>query len=172
MSKTGWRKRRAGHSEGVVPTEYEMTTGLTYAEAVLKESIRLKSVAPALNIETNEEKVICGTRFPAETRLLLLIREASYGSDQAAEFDPDRWLRDTAGCPAPKSLHFGAGPRFCPGRNLAFLEAKSAIAMLARNFEWDLDESGGPVRESFDFAMAPKGLRVHLRERSVVPVAA
>lgn len=163
---------RGAFGEGVVPTEYEMTTGLTYAEAVLKESIRLKSVAPALNIETNEERVICGTRIPAETRLLLLIREASYGSDRAAEFDPDRWLQDTEGCPMPKSLHFGAGPRFCPGRNLAFLEAKSAVAMLARNFEWNLDESDGPVRESFDFAMAPKGLRVYLQERSGVPVAA
>jgi cytochrome P450 len=69
---------------------------------------------------------------------------------------------------APKSLSFGAGPRFCPGRNLAFLEAKSALAMIAHNFELELDDSSGPVRESFDFAMAPNGLRIRPRERSAV----
>jgi cytochrome P450 len=159
--------------EEVVPTEYEMTGGLTYAEAVLRESIRLKSVAPALNIETNEDRTILGTRVPAGTRLLLLTRAADIGTGPGSEeFDPERWLGDGEPAAASKSVSFGAGPRFCPGRNLAFLEAKSAIAMLARNFEWDLDDSEGPVRESFDFAMTPRGLRVHLRERSAVPVPA
>ncbi len=45
----------------------------------------------------------------------------------------------------PTFLTFGAGPRFCPGRNLAFLEGKSAIAMLGRNFEI---EPVGPPRAS------------------------
>src|ERR1700739_745878 len=61
---------------------------------------------------------------------------------------------------------FGAGPRFCPGRNLAFLESKAAMAMIARNFHIELDESAGPVREVFQFTMAPAGLRVRLRERA------
>jgi hypothetical protein len=43
--------------------------------------------------------------------------------------------------------------------------------MIARNFELELDESSGPVQESFDFAMAPSGLRVRLRERSAVLAA-
>lgn len=70
---------------------------------------------------------------------------------------------------APKSLSFGAGPRFCPGRNLAFLEAKAALATLARNFEIGLDESGGAVEEALGFVMAPRGLRVRLRERQSRP---
>jgi len=39
--------------------------------------------------------------------------------------------------------------------------------MIARNFELELDDSSGPVWESFDFAMAPSGLR----ERSAVLAA-
>lgn len=160
---------RAAFDDGVVPSHYEMIQHLPFAEAVLRESIRLKSVAPALNIEAREDKVVCGTEIPAGTRLLLLVREASLGDgEESTEFLPERWLEDAEVESAPKSLSFGAGPRFCPGRNLAFLEAKSAISTLARNFEWDLDESGGPVRESFDFAMTPSGLRVHLRERRPV----
>jgi cytochrome P450 len=62
-------------------------------------------------------------------------------------------------------LTFGAGPRFCPGRNLAFLEAKAALAMLGRNFTWEL--AGPPPRERFGFTMGPAGLRVALRPRMV-----
>jgi len=40
------------------------------------------------------------------------------------------------------------------------------MAMIARNFELELDESGGPVTERFGFTMMPDGLRVRLRERS------
>jgi Cytochrome P450 len=58
------------------------------------------------------------------------------------------------------------GPRFCPGRNLAFLESKSAMAMIARNFEIELDDSEGPVTEQFSFTMVPRGLRVRLRRRA------
>ncbi len=46
-------------------------------------------------------------------------------------------------------------------------EAKCALAMIARNFELELDDSRGPVKESFCFTMVPKGLRVRLTERSV-----
>jgi hypothetical protein len=97
----------------------------------------------------------------------MLKRHVSRGAG-GAEFDPERWLEhDEREAPDPKSfLNFGAGPRFCPGRNLAFLEAKTALAMIARNFEIELDDAHGPVKESFGFTMVPRGLRVRLRERA------
>jgi len=148
------------------PAEYGATESLPFAEAALRETMRLKSVAPIIGVEPNEERTICGTRIPAGTQLLLLLRQATRtAAGRSDDFHPDRWLEDEA-TRAPKSLSFGAGPRFCPGRNLAFLEAKSALAMLARNFELELDGSGGPVRESMGFTMAPQGLRVRLRERA------
>ena len=82
---------------------------------------------------------------------------------RSEDFYPERWLEESDGTRAPKSLAFGAGPRFCPGRNLAFLEAKAALAMLARNFEITLDESGGAVDEELGFVMVPRGLRVRWR---------
>jgi len=46
--------------------------------------------------------------------------------------------------PGQKSfLAFDAGPRFCPGRNLAFLKAKAGMATIARNFAVEFDESCG-----------------------------
>jgi cytochrome P450 len=116
--------------------------------------------------------VIAGTHTPAGTRLMLLTRHASIhggGFECASDFAPERWLDegdDERPAHDPKSfLAFGAGPRFCPGRNLAFLESKSAMAMIAHNFQIELDESNGPVKEQFSFTMIPQGLRVRLRER-------
>jgi hypothetical protein len=39
------------------------------------------------------------------------------------------------------------------------------MAMIARNFEIELDATGGPVTERFAFTTIPKGLRVRLRPR-------
>jgi len=160
------QEARAAFGDSPFPAEYEATERLPYAEAVLRESMRLKSVAPVIGVEPNAERTICGTRIPAGTQLLLLLRQATHtAAGRSDDFHPERWLGDDDRTRAPKSLSFGAGPRFCPGRNLAFLEAKSALAMLARNFELELDGSGGSVEESLGFTMAPHGLRVWLRER-------
>ena len=167
---------RAVLGEHCFPVDYETIESLRYGEAVLRESMRLKSVAPVMLVESLMETTIAGTHIPAGSRLLLLTR---YACTQAggAEYDPERWLGDD-GHPAPDQksfLTFGAGPRFCPGRNLAFLESKTAMAMIARNFEIELDPSAGPVSEVFSFTMIPKGLRVRLRERAAgkpIPVGA
>lgn len=154
------------------PAEFETVAGLRYGEAVLRESMRLKPVAPVGTVEPLADTTIADTHIPAGTRLWLLNRYAGLrasGVERAGEFDPERWLEGGGGDrPAPDQnsfLAFGAGPRFCPGRNLAFLESKTAMAMLARNFEIELDETGGPVKELLSFTMIPKGLLVRLRER-------
>jgi cytochrome P450 len=87
--------------------------------------------------------------------------------DRPDVFDPTRWLGSANGNHDTKAfLAFGTGPRFCPGRNLAFLEAKAALAMLARNFELTLAPAAKPVTERFAFTMAPHGLQVVARERT------
>jgi cytochrome P450 len=153
------------------PEEYDTIERLHYGEAVLRESMRLKPVAPILNLEPLHDTTIADTQIPAGTGVILLDRLAGLQAvERASEFDPDRWLTkddETSVAPDQKSfLAFGGGPRFCPGRNLAFLESKTAMAMLARNFELELDESSGPVSELLSFTMIPKGLRVRLRERT------
>jgi len=96
---------------------------------------------------------------------LLLMRHACRDTaGRTEEFLPERWLTDEEQTRPAKTLSFGAGPRFCPGRNLALLESKTVLAMIARNFEWEL--YGGPVREAFEFAIVPRGLRVLIRERA------
>jgi cytochrome P450 len=63
-------------------------------------------------------------------------------------------------------MHFGAGPRFCPGRYLATLEMKMVLAMLARNFSISYAEDPEITQEVFAFAMKPSRLRLHFRARA------
>lgn len=148
--------------------EYEQVGELAYGEAVLRESMRLKPVVPFTGFSPLEDVTIAGVHIPARTPIAVMLRHAGLyesGVERALELDPERWLEgDGPAVPDQRSfLAFGAGPRFCPGRNLAFLEAKAGMATIARNFEIELDESSGPVTEKQNFAMIPENLRVRLR---------
>ncbi len=151
-------------------TEYETVEGFRYGEGVLRETMRLKPVVPISGLEPLADTEVAGVRVPAGTRLMILHRYAGLREvERANEFKPERWFDDDElETPSQKSfLAFGAGPRFCPGRNLAFLEAKTALGMIARNFEIELDPSADPVTELLGFTMSPRGLRVRLRERKL-----
>ncbi len=156
--------------EQLYATEYETVESFRYGEGVLRESMRLTPVVPITGLEPLSDTEVEGVHIPAGTRLFLLHRYAGLQSTvQAEEFKPERWLEDEEELPVPDQksfLTFGAGPRFCPGRNLAFLEAKTALGMIARNFEIELDPAAPPVTELLGFTMSPKGLRVRLRERA------
>ena len=146
--------------EDPFPNDYEVIGELDYTDAVLRESLRVKGVTPLITAEPLADTTICDTHIPAGTQLLMLLRYPNLGDG----FDPGRLLHSDESS-APKVLTFGAGPRFCPGRNLAFLEAKSALAMIARNFHIELDSTAGPVSEYYNFVTIPKGLRVRLTQR-------
>ena len=143
-----------------IPQRAEDVDRMRFAEAAFREAARLKSTAPLLFFEPNADTTAGGVELPAGTGVIVLTRQV--GRPQHPErFDPDRWLTDSAD---PKTfLSFGAGPRFCPGRNLAFLEGKTALTMLARNFQWE--PTGPEPRERFGFTMRPAGLMVTLRPR-------
>jgi cytochrome P450 len=66
-------------------------------------------------------------------------------------------------------MPFGAGPRICPGRYLALTEIKTALAVLLGGFELiDVGTADGrEPAERLQFAMAPVGLTMRLREREV-----
>jgi cytochrome P450 len=141
------------------PQSAETTDALRFAEAVFREAARLKPPAPIIFVEPNADTTVAGVDLPKGTRVVALTRQAGR-PEKVARFDPDRWLQSEH---SPVFLPFGAGPRFCPGRNLAFLEGKAALAMLARNFV--IEPAGAPPREHFGFTMGPAGLRVKLRPR-------
>jgi cytochrome P450 len=92
----------------------------------------------------------------------------------AAAFEPTRWLGEggpgqAANAAKRISMPFGAGPRICPGRYLALLEMKMAMATLLGRFDIVSVDTpdGGEARESLSVTMAPVGLTMRVRLRTV-----
>lgn len=59
------------------------------------------------------------------------------------QFLPERWLQD-GGKTKAGFIAFSSGPLACPGKQLAYMEMTTAIAMLVHHFEIVLDESHAP----------------------------
>ncbi|MBS0340105.1 MAG: cytochrome P450 [Proteobacteria bacterium] len=155
-----------------LPT-FEQTDQLDYLEACAHETMRLKPVAPMIGLQALHDTEIAGVRVPRGVVVLALMRRDSVSDKHlpdAARFMPERWMDGTVAAGQPKriSMPFGAGPRICPGRYLALLEIKMAMAMLLNRFDIrSIDTPDGlPAQEHMAFTMAPVGLRMRLGERA------
>ncbi len=154
---------------------FEQVGRLDYIEACAHEAMRLKPVAPQNGIEALRDTTLGDLRIPRGMIVLAVMRRDATSERHvadAAAFRPERWLGE--GDPAAAassarrvSMPFGAGPRICPGRYLALLEMKMALAVTLMHF--DLADvgtvDGQPPRELLQLAMAPVGLTLKLHER-------
>lgn len=160
--------------DAMVITDMKLTEKLAYIEAVAQETMRLKPVAPIIYLQANAEVDLGDVRVPRGALVCLLTRPAGLHEEhftRATEFQPSRWLADRAAYPVHNReayVPFGAGPRMCPGRNLAFLEMKTAVAMVSRAFTVLRIETDGPVGEGFAFTMMPTNLRLKLSPRVTI----
>nr|WP_301334534.1 cytochrome P450 [Variovorax dokdonensis] len=155
---------------------YEQIGRLDFVEACAHETMRLKPVAPLIGLQALRDTEVGDVAVPRGAVVLALMRRDSVAEGrlpQALSFDPRRWLQDGApGAAASQarrlSMPFGAGPRICPGRYLALLEIKLAMAMLLQRFDiLGVDTPDGlPAQERMSFTMAPVGLRMRLAARS------
>lgn len=73
------------------------------------------------------------------------IHRDSQTFEDELKFDPERWNSgkpyaiQKKCCAYTSSLYsFGAGIHQCLGRNIALLEGKMLVALLARNYDWEL----------------------------------
>jgi cytochrome P450 len=148
-----------------------------YLDACANETMRLKPVGPFLVLQALRETVVGGVRIPTDSLVWLVMRKDSVDEayfEEASRFEPERWLADESPgphSPARISMPFGAGPRVCPGRHLAMLEMKMALATLLGNFDVDCVETFDGQREPeelFSFTMEPSPLRMQLKQRDLL----
>lgn len=159
--------------ESRVPVTLEQAQSLEWVEACAHETMRLKPVAPQLPLQAVHDTVLSGVQLPAGTLVMAMLRAVATDErhvDRAEQFNPARWVGGgDARNASPKrvSMPFGAGPRMCPGRYLALLEIRMAMAVLLGGFEIVQvgTADGSPVREHLAFTMSPLNLRMRLRRR-------
>ena len=146
----------------------EQIDQLDFVEACAHEALRLKPPAAFIPLEALSDTVVGDVQIQRGTIAWCIMRGSSLDDTwfaNAAQFDPQRWLEDAVNKKA--SMPFGAGPRTCPGRYLALLEIKMAIAMLLARFDIVsvATAHGGQPREVMGFVMEPEALQMQLRVR-------
>ncbi len=147
---------------------------LPYVAGVVQEALRLRSPAPVMYLEANQDTVVENVSVPQGTQVIVLTRlpcldNALFGD--AENFRPERWLPEPPADTRPHSprlmMAFGAGPRVCPGRNLALIECALVIGMALRHFELEVADPRTPVRELNAFTVQPVGVHLRFRSRAV-----
>jgi cytochrome P450 len=76
-------------------------------------------------------------------------------------FDIQRWLGEDREKNKSMLMTFGAGPRSCIGRELAWNEMFLVLANLIRNFEMELIDK--ELTPCFKFFYKPKELRMNVK---------
>ncbi len=154
-------------------TRFETIRGLDGIERAVRESMRLRPVAPFLLLENVGPTTVADVELPPATTVACLMRPsgapdvAGDATDDVHAFRPERWAGPPDRALTRASMPFGAGPRLCPGRYLAMVEMKMVLATIARNFDLVrvATDDGKPPRERMTFTMAPVGLRMTLGPR-------
>ena len=144
---------------------------LTFGAA--QEALRLKPVAPYLYLESYEDEVVEGYQIPKGTVMQGLLAHQGHSSDlfeNADLFQPHRWLNlsdEQRKRYQQQLMPFGAGPRQCPGRQLAFIEMKIALIELLRQFQFLRKDGQAPAKETLAFTVIPTELNVNIIPRPV-----
>lgn len=149
----------------------EQIDALVYVDACAQEAMRHKPVAPFLPLEALRDTTVGDVRLRKGALVWCVMRHDSMDEvhfRNAGHFEPERWLQTGAHAVDKQvSTPFGSGARTCPGRYLALLEIKIAIAMILSSFDIGsvaTADSKEP-EELMGFTMAPAGLLMRLHEK-------
>ena len=140
--------------------------------SAIQETMRLMPVAPFLYLENINAENISGYEIPANTMVVVLLSQSGHFSevfDEPEKFKPERWLNFSTEDKKQHSkdlMHFGSGPRQCPGMQLSFIEIKYAMIMLLKNFTFSPDENSDKTQDLFSFTVMPKNLMINIHRRN------
>ncbi|KAK3914632.1 Cytochrome P450 4C1 [Frankliniella fusca] len=151
-------------------------TGLKYLERVLKETLRMYPVLPAMGRDVTEDTLVADGVLPAGSSIVLAPfythRDPKHW-DEPLRFDPDRFLPERSAGRHPYSyLPFSAGPRNCIGQKYAMLQMKAVMSTLVRRFEILPGKGCGTMAElesSLDvitFLTVAGGFNIRMRPRA------
>lgn len=141
---------------------------VTYLEATIRESLRLKPPAPCVTQHCTQDTVLPDGTFIAKgTDTTLLYHAAAllpsvWGPD-AHVFRPERFLDENDKLivlPPLKFIAFSAGPRQCVGQQLALIEMKVVTACLISRFHL-VQVPGQDIRGTMGISLGMKnGMKV------------
>ncbi|CAI0456495.1 unnamed protein product [Linum tenue] len=127
-------------------------TRLPYLQAIVKETLRLRPVAPLLvPRKASEDVEICGFLVPKGAQILInvwAINRDPVAWDDPDSFMPERFLDSKVDVRGKdfELLPFGGGRRVCPGMSLGLRVFHMMLGSLIHWFEWKLPNGVGPEK--------------------------
>lgn len=121
-------------ASAAVPTTLEEARRFPFAEALFREMVRMHPPFSVITRIAKQEVVLHGREIRARTSVAVdlwgIARDPAV-FERPDELLPARWL-GRSGPPSPSEVaQFGAGPHFCLGYHLAWLEAVQFLVALA-----------------------------------------
>lgn len=145
---------------------------LPFLTAFAQETMRVKPAASILPLAALEDTEVLGCAIPKGTVVMLLLRHVGLKNSNfgdAAEFNPDRWLREDGDVRHPHNpdayFPFGAGPRRCPGGHRAMHQVQAVLAMFCAHWAVELARPERPVVERLVLGLRPANLHVRMTRR-------
>jgi cyclooctat-9-en-7-ol 5-monooxygenase len=140
--------------------------GTPFLRRVIAETLRLHS--PALLTRTTTRRMeIHGRTLPRGAELVVspyVLHRSPGAFASPGDFDPDRPELDNVQGSAVY-LPFGAGPYRCLGEHFAYAAMQNILLTIASDWELNLDQSQGAVREVFSSVPYPGNLRMKASPR-------
>jgi cytochrome P450 len=155
------------------PPQAERLDVIPYVGQVLDEAMRLYPPGWAFTRTPLEEDEICGVRVPGGS-IVIVCSYANHRSprfwDDPETFDPERFAPGRReSIPAYAYFPFGVGPHACIGKHMAEIEARLALAMLARRYRV-VAASDAPVPATPAITLTPaEPIRVRVERRAEQP---
>ena len=129
------------------PITLEDVSKLKYAEAIVKETSRIRPTVPMLSRYAAPNGLAGYTWL---TKMLFIMYFRGVNNNPRYWKDPDKFIPErfygSQEIYKDSFLMFGRGPGICPGRKLAMLELKVLLASLYRKFDIELVDMQAPLK--------------------------
>jgi cytochrome P450 len=152
---------------GAATPTLEHVGRLTFLDRVIRETLRIYPPIPGVSRRPLEPVPVPGAVLPVGSSVGLsqwqIHRDRRFFATPEV-FDPDRWAPGGSGVDPRAYFPFGLGPRRCIGEDLAMLEMKLSIAVVAQR--WRLVIAPGvALKLDVSAATRPRGLPAVVRAR-------
>ncbi|MCO5557426.1 hypothetical protein L7F22_010990 [Adiantum nelumboides] len=140
---------------------------LPFTHCILNETLRLGNTVKGVIRKALTDVHVKGFVIPKGWNVFPFFRgvhldEAIY--EDADQFNPWRWQDKVS---LSHYTPFGGGPRYCPGLNIARLEALVFLHHLITKYEWELGESD--IVTHFPFVKFAKRLPINILHKYDIP---